>query len=281
MLPAGAQRRRGGGRAGRGARAHALRRQPRRLRRPAPDGDGRLHRHARRGASRARRAAGGELRRAARPVRQRAGDLPGVARPPVTRPARPRPLRRAAARTARRRRRLATARASTTAGRWWWPGWAPRRWTSCPVLQRVVTALGAAPVRGIVDAGRPPRPGRPRRARRACSSPATCATPRCSRGRPRWSPTPASAPCWPGSPTACRWCACRSGASSPPTPTPWRGSGAGVVLDPSSSPEVIAEAIARAVDRPRAARRRGADGGGDRRARAVGRRPCARSSGLL
>ncbi len=138
---------------GRGARAHALRRQPRRLRRAAPDGDGDLDRLARHRPSRARRAAGGDLRRAARPVRQRAGDVPGVARPPVARPARPRPLRRAAARAAGPRRRrgdrpgVDDGRPLVVAGL----GTTPM--DELPVLQRVVTALGAAPVRGIVTLG--------------------------------------------------------------------------------------------------------------------------------
>ncbi len=202
----------------------------------------------------------------------RAGDVPGVARRPVTRPARPRPLRRAAAGTARRRRRLATpgvddGRPLVVAGL----GTTPM--DELPVLQRVVTALGAAPVRGIVTLGDHLDPDDldvpDGRAAHWLRSPHRDAPVGIGGGHPRRPRHRAGR----AVPRPAAWCASPSAASSPPTPTRSPRVGAGVVLDAG----VVAGGHRRGDrprrHRPRAPRRCGADGRGDRRARCGRVRP--------
>ena len=279
--PGRAERRRGGRRAGRGARAHALHRQPRR--RPAActrwgwpiSVDSLATVRAELGVPPV-----ATLRRAARPVRQRAGDLPGVARPPVAGPAGPRPLRRSAARAAGRRRRLAAARGRRrpAARRGRARHHADGRAPGAPAGGRRARRRAGARDR---HARRPPRPGRPRRARRRAAqrlrAPHRDAAVGVGGGHPRRSRHGAGRP-GPRPPAGVP-------AARPRAARQRRGGGAGRAPGSCSIPRrrrrCIADAIAPRRHRPRAARRGGADGRGDRRARAVGCRRARRSSDLL
>ena len=187
------------------------------------------------------------LRRAPRPVRQRDGDLPGVARP-ARRPTGPTTCATSARCSSRRAPTPAGGRpVSTTAARSWSPGSGTTPMDELPVLQRVVTALGRGPGARHRHPRRPPRPvddlDVPDGVQLSGYVRHTAMLPWASAVVTHAGLGTVLA----GLPTASRWCASRSGASSPPTPTRWPGSAPGWSLDPTSPPDVIADAIERAV----------------------------------
>jgi hypothetical protein len=188
---------------------------------PIGDGDVDATTSARCAASSACRR--GDLRRAPRPQRQRAGHLPESLDLP--RRADPRTCRYVGRSSSRRSGRVVAPPGSDDGRPLVVAGLGTTPMDELPVLQRVVHALDGRPVAGIVNAGRPPRSGRPATPRRGRLT-ATSATRRCSRGPRRRHPRRArhvlagSARPPAGVPAA-------RVASSPPTPRPSRASGRG------------------------------------------------------